>query len=120
MEHCPGRENIAADLLSRQHPDKQWEKERDIIQVTINTLRYKCSIKFRSDLENLQLQKEDTRISIDFFGPLVKTKYGYEYVLVMIDTFTKYTKLYPLMKATCNATIGKLNDLIAKKTHKPI
>ena len=22
MEHCPGRENIAADLLSRQHPDK--------------------------------------------------------------------------------------------------
>ena len=64
MEHCPGRENFAADLLSRQHPDKQWEKERDIIQVTINTLRYNCSIKLRKDLENLQqLQKEDTRIN---------------------------------------------------------
>ena len=24
MEHCPGRENIAADLLSRQYPDKDW------------------------------------------------------------------------------------------------
>ena len=53
-------------------------------------------------------------ISIDFFGPLVKTKYGYEYILVMIDTFTKYTKLYPLWKATSNATIGKLDDFITK------
>ena len=55
---------FAADLYSRQHPDKQWEKERDIIQVTINTLRYKCSIQLINDLENLQqLQKEDIRIN---------------------------------------------------------
>ena len=27
MEHCPGKENIAADLLSRQHPDKDWQKK---------------------------------------------------------------------------------------------
>ena len=26
MEHCPGKENTAADPLSRQHPDKDWEK----------------------------------------------------------------------------------------------
>ena len=25
VEHCPGQENISADLLSRQHPDKHWE-----------------------------------------------------------------------------------------------
>ena len=25
IEHCPGRQNIAADLLSRQHPNKEWE-----------------------------------------------------------------------------------------------
>ena len=64
--------------------------------------------------ESVKPEKPLELISIDFFGPLVKTKYGYEYILVMIDTFTKYTKLYPLRKATCNATIGKLDDLIAK------
>ena len=53
-------------------------------------------------------------ISIDFFGPLVKTKYGYEYILDMIGTFTKYTKLYPLRKSTSNDTIGKLDDFITK------
>ena len=39
VEHCPGRENIAADILSRQHPDKQWVKERDNIQIAINALK---------------------------------------------------------------------------------
>ena len=30
----------------------------------------------------------------------------------MIDTFTKYIKLYPLRKATCKATIRKIDDFI--------
>ena len=51
-------------------------------------------------------------LSIDFFGPLVKTKYGYEHILVMIDTFTKYTKLYPLKRATCEATVRKIDKFI--------
>ena len=63
MEHCPGRKNIIADLLSRQHPDKHWEKERDIIQVAINALKYKFSMQLKNDLTNLQqLQKEDTQL----------------------------------------------------------
>ena len=53
-------------------------------------------------------------ISIDFFGPLTKTRYGYECILVMVDTFTKYTNLYPLRRATCDATIRKLADFIKK------
>ena len=42
----------------------------------------------------------------------MKTKYGYEYILVMIDTFTKYTKLYPLKRVTCEATIRKVDEFI--------
>ena len=51
-------------------------------------------------------------ISIDFFGPLVKTKYGYKHILVIIDTFSKYTKLYPLKRATCIATVRKIDQFI--------
>ena len=51
-------------------------------------------------------------LSIDFFGPLVKTKYGYEHILVMMDTFSKYTKLYPLKRATCEATVRKIDEFI--------
>ena len=42
----------------------------------------------------------------------MKTKYGYEYILVMIDTFTKYTKLYFPKRATCEATIRKVDEFI--------
>ena len=38
MEHFSGTENVAADLLSRQNPEKDWEKERDTTQITINAL----------------------------------------------------------------------------------
>ena len=232
IEHCPGKENIAADLLSRQHPEKDWEKGRDITQITINALKYEWPSELENDLKNIQiLQREDMRVnriiqtlekdtkqasrfsinkgilcqksiegeriylpiktlkkliwechvayghtgadknykiikehfyyprlakiirqilstcdscqrnkittksssfilesvqpgeplellSIDFFGPLVKTKYGYEYILVVMDTFTKYTKLYPLRKATSKATIRKIDDFI-KNIGKP-
>ena len=50
---------------------------------------------------------------MDFFGPLTETKYGYEYILVMMDTFTKYTKLYPLKQATTEAAIRSLESFTA-------
>ena len=53
MEHCPGKENVAADLLSRLHPEKDWEKERDITQITINTLKCEPSEELKNDLPNL-------------------------------------------------------------------
>ena len=226
MEHCPGKGNVAAHLLSRQHPEKYWEKERDVTQITINVLKYEWSSELENDLKNVQKhQREDMRVyriiqtwekdtkqtsyfpinkgtlcqksregeriylpikilkrliwefhaayghtgadknhkiikkyfyyprlakiirqtlstcdscqrnkittksssfilesvqpeeplellSIDFFGPLVKTKYVYEYILVVVDTFTKYTKLYPLRRATSGATIRKIDDFI--------
>ena len=31
---------------------------------------------------------------------------------MVMDTFTKYTKLYPLRKATSKATIRKIDDFI--------
>ena len=62
--------------------------------------------------ESVQPEEPLELLSIDFFGPLVKTKYGYEHILVMTDTFTKYTKLYPLKRATCESTIRKIDEFI--------
>ena len=29
MEHCPGKDDVAADVLSRQHPEKTSEKKEN-------------------------------------------------------------------------------------------
>ena len=64
VEHCPGKENVAANLFSRLHPGKEWEKNKNITQIRTNALKYKCSDELKMDLENIeQLQKEDLRIN---------------------------------------------------------
>ena len=67
MEHCPGKDNVAADVqvLSRQHPEKNWEKkEKDTTQIYINALKYKCSKELENNLKNVQqFQREDTRVN---------------------------------------------------------
>ena len=40
-------------------------------------------------------QQPMERISIDTMGPFTKSK-GYEYILVVIDNFSRYVELYPL------------------------
>ena len=47
-------------------------------------------------------------VFIDFYGPLPTAKYGYKYILGVLDGFSKYVKLYPLRRQTTLATINKL------------
>ena len=94
MEHCPGKDNVAEDVLSRQHPEKNWKKkEKDTIQIYINALKYECSKELENNLKNLQqFQREDTRInqsiqSLDEGGILYqKTTQGEERICLPINT----------------------------------
>ena len=44
------------------------------------------------------------RVHLDFLGSLPKTKYGNEYVLMMVDQFTKWVKCIPLPTQTAEVT----------------
>ena len=60
MEHCPGKENIAADQLSRQNLGKDWETEKAITQITINALKYECSRELRNHLKHIRKSQRQT------------------------------------------------------------
>jgi hypothetical protein len=47
-------------------------------------------------------------ISADYFGPLVTASGGVRYILVIVDNFTKFVKLYALRRATTRATLNRL------------
>lgn len=59
-------------------------------------------------METVQPKETLELVSIDLFGPLTKKIIGYGHILVMVDTFPKYTKLYPVKRATCDIAIKKL------------
>ena len=62
---------------------------------------------------HLDVYKRQELISMDYYGPLITSTGGVKYILVIIDNFTKYVKLYALKRATTRATINRLKQYIA-------
>lgn len=66
-------------------------------------------------MQNLTPTEPGEILSIDFYGPLPTARAGMKYILVTIDAFTKFVKLYPMVRATAAATIDKIfKDYIPK------
>jgi hypothetical protein len=53
-------------------------------------------------------------ISMDYYGPLPTSTAGVKYLLVVVDNFTKYVKLYSLKRATTVSTINRLKQYISE------
>lgn len=55
-------------------------------------------------------QKPRELLSVDLFGPLVKSSYGYQYIFVVLDSFTKFVKMYPMRVATARGCVKILTE----------
>lgn len=53
-------------------------------------------------------ERKNQMLSIDFVGPLPTSRFGFKYLLVTYDCFTKYTYVYPLKQITAATTINKI------------
>lgn len=51
-------------------------------------------------------------VAVDMFGPIVKGVYGYTGILVILDTFSKFVKLYGMRRATSNECLGKVESYV--------
>jgi len=49
-------------------------------------------------------------VSLDLMGPLPRGQLGMKYLLVAVDIFSKYTKLYALQKATTDVILNKITN----------
>ena len=55
---------------------------------------------------------------MDYYGPLPTSTSGVKYILVVVDNFKKYVKLYTMKKATMAITLNKLK-LYIQEVGKP-
>lgn len=49
-------------------------------------------------------------VCVDLYGPLPRGKGGLQYILVILDVFTKFVKLYAIKKATAQVVTDKVMD----------
>lgn len=59
-------------------------------------------------------------LAIDYLGPLPTGRFGLQYIFVVVDIFTKFTKLYPVKRATTQAALNKIFSDYIPKYGKPI
>jgi hypothetical protein len=53
------------------------------------------------------------RIAVDTIGPINKTEDGYKYIIVIIDAFSRYTKLYPTKDTTAVGAADAIVDWVS-------
>ncbi|CAH1723231.1 unnamed protein product [Aphis gossypii] len=59
------------------------------------------------------------KISVDLMGPLPTGRGGVHYILAILDTFSKYIKLYALKRATTKAILNKIESEYISEIGKP-
>jgi len=74
----------------RQHA-RQFIRQCDVCQKASDT-----KIKMNVPLFTTSTYDPMERLNIDTIGPLTEDEDGYKYILVVIDTFTRWIELYPL------------------------
>lgn len=58
-------------------------------------------------------------VTVDFYGPLPQSRGGVRYILVVLDAFSKYVRLYPMKKATTKVSLKKILEDFVPICGKP-
>ena len=76
------------------------------------------NIKYVGPCQSIITNNVGEMVMADLYGPLPSSKFGYTYIFVIQDAFSKFVKFYPLRRAsgqTCFTKIKHFNDLIGIK-----
>lgn len=81
----------------------------------VKYFNYTMKGKFR----NITVNNPGETVSVDFYGPLPKSRYRAEYIFVLIDIFSKVVTLHPIQGATTKTCLKILLIDYIPKMEKP-
>ena len=88
-----------------QTQTKQVIKKCDLCQ----RVKY-LSIVMEGEYQLVASDHPNDLVTVDFFGPLPRARGGMQYLLVVLDAFSKLVRLYPLRRATTDISLKKILD----------
>nr|CAH7750000.1 unnamed protein product [Callosobruchus chinensis] len=78
-----------------------------------------CAEKCHGPLNSVLPERPGDLVCTDLIGPLPPSRGGVAYVLVFVDAFTKYVRLYALKKATTRAILNRFIKDYCEKVQTP-
>ena len=110
--------------IARMKKQFYWYGMSQDVKRYVNTCRTCSTQKKRSKKGKYPLTLYHTgapmeRIHIDFLGPLSKSINGNEYILVMVDQFTKWVEIVPLQSQNAEITAKAVIDNFLSKFGYP-
>lgn len=69
---------------------------------------------YEGDFQSILPPGPSSLAALDVYGPLPKSKQGNRYILVIVDVFSKFTKLYPLRKSITTSCFKCMQKFITR------
>lgn len=93
-----------------------WPKMRKHIRQVVSSCdlcqKTKVSKGMKGPYNSVVCNKPGDLLCMDFMGPLPSSRAGATQLLVIIDSFSRYTKLFAVRQATAKTVVNKLNTYI--------
>jgi len=77
------------------------------------------TIAMEGEYQLVRAENPGDLATVDFYGPLSRARGGVQFLLVVLDAFSKLVRLYPLKRATTRASITRLKDNYFPECGKP-
>ncbi|KAL7297648.1 hypothetical protein TKK_0009316 [Trichogramma kaykai] len=76
------------------------------------------TVEIQGISQPILVKQPNDLLSIDFIGPFPPSKNGARFALITVDAFSRFTQIYPIPRATCQATVKCLvEDYFPKYGH---
>lgn len=116
-EHIDGGHFGKSKVLNQMREKFYWPRmQRSIRQIVAACdlcQKSKCSVTSRGLLHSVIPDKPGELVCIDLIGPLPIGRGGVSQLLVLVDAFSKFIRLYALRRATTKAILNRfINDYI--------
>ena len=111
-----GSDRVALAMEQSFYVKRLVNKCRKIIGACLLCLRAKpMNIRYDYEPQCILRDRPNALVCVDIHGKMPRSNFGYQYVFVTYDVFTKFTKIYPLKAMSTRACLDKiLNDYLPK------
>ena len=111
-----GVDRLCLTLEQDFYVKKLGKKARQIVSCCELCQKAKpMNVKFDMELGSVLRNQPNELICVDTHGPMPTSHFGFKYIFVLYDVFSKFIKIYPLKKLSTIACTNKiLNDYVPK------